>query len=91
MCAGCGAECTWNGTELVDPEDGAPHRLTCSRLQRGRRWLGQRMEHCEKCGRETRHQVVRDRRGELLRCLGCFRARSVVHHGRDGAGLRGRG
>ena len=76
-CAGCGQGLSWINGELVDPEDGAPHRLTCPALLLDRRRLSVREENCDHCRMVTRHQVVSDRRSALYRCLLCGRGREV--------------
>jgi len=72
ICAGCGCECSWDGTQLVDRWTRVPHRLTCEVFARDRHVLqlvGRAV--CGACGRVAGYEIVRDRRGAIRRCRRC--------------------
>ncbi len=77
-CADCDVPCGFDyALGPIDPDDGAPHRLTCPVPTSSSRTLRVTVVYCPHCQRDTKHQVVADRKGELYRCCVCFRAHTL--------------
>lgn len=78
-CAGCFEILIWHPEQgLVDYEDGAPHRLSCSKLRRSERNVRMHTHPCKHC-QAAECTITSDSRGELHRCTGCSRWREIVY------------